>query len=742
MSGKGKNIISFIGRVERINFPKSRCFINNGEYGIVKMKCIENIENAEPKKIYSLKGICCEMEEHGFEIKIKAEYESSHSVYGDTYKIISSQKIVDLSSKTKQKRFLKTIISDNLVKNLYDELDNPMQAIENEDVQKLTSVKGIGEPTAKKIIEKYKANKDNSEIYSELYNTGITTAMIDKVIKHFKSPDIALSKIKENPYSLIEIDGIGFMKADEIALKSGIKRNDKRRVTGCICHVLKENGENGKSYLRYEELKKLVKNFIPDNFDYDKILSEMNSIKILDDKRVALNRYYNLELEISKELKRLMNSKSKLNVTEKELSERIASTEDNQGFSFDETQLKGIKKCSSCNVIAITGGAGTGKTSTAKGICDLFPKAIIEAVALSGRASLRIKEATGYSAQTIHKLLGINENGNAIHDKDNPIKSDVLIVDEATMINGSLILKLLKAVPNGCKVIFIGDVQQLPPIGNCQVFEDILNSDYIPSVKLLQPHRQALKSGIIKSSYLIAKQKQLFDKTYSGDFVYGDLQDIEFHIKARQENVSSEIMKDLICSYKEELKKYKSLTETHIITPVKTRGSISCEKINKLIQKAFNRDTSKSISNKTYNFYIKDKVICTKNDYETVNLDGQNSPIYNGSIGIIKDIDIKDEKMLVHFVNEDEIWLEKKHIENIELGYVTTVHKTQGSEFKSVIIVMDNNSYIMQNCELLYTAITRAKEHCIVISPNMCIYNSIAKKETTLKQTFLKEFLR
>lgn len=733
------NIIEFIGRVVRINYPKNRCFLSNGEYGIIKMRCIENINGAETKKIYSLKGNCCEMEENGVEVKIKAEYESTHEIYGDSYKILYSQKVVDLSNKTKQKRFFKSIISENLVDNLFKELKNPIQIIKDGDVETLKSVKGIGEKVAIKIIEKYNESKDNSEIYSELYNTGITTTMINKVIKHFKSPDIALSKIKENPYSLIEIDGIGFIKADEIAIKAGIKRNDNRRIIACIYNILNVNAEYGKSYMYYDDLKNDVTNMINEEFDYDNIIHKMNNLKFLDNDRVCLEKYYNLEFAISEELKRLMNSSSLLNITKSQINERIYETEKEQGFEFDETQLKGIIKSAYSNVIAITGGAGVGKTSTAKGICNLFPSTEIKAVALSGRASLRITEATGYFAQTIHKCLGMNETGKPIHNKENPIKAEILLVDESTMINGSLMLKLLKAVPNGCKVIFMGDVQQLPPIGNCQVFEDILSSDYIPTIKLLHPHRQALQSGIIKSSYLVAKQEQLFDKDYSGNFIYGDLKDMEFHIKTFKDDKDIPIIKDLIETYKRELDKFKNLTEVHIITPVRTRGSICCENINKIIQKAFNRDKSKIIKNSVYEFYVGDKVINTKNDYSTINIKNESSPIFNGSIGIIENI--KDDKMLVKFMDNEEIWLNNENIKNIELGYATTVHKTQGSEFKSVIVVMDNNSYIMQNCELLYTAITRAKEYCTIISPNNCIRNSIKKKETKNKQTFLREFL-
>lgn len=734
------NKISFIGRVERINFPKNRCFLNNGEFGILKIRCIENIENAKEKELYSVKGNWCELEERRDEIKVEIEFDKSHEIYGDSYKVTYCLKLFDISNKTKEKRFLKTILTDTQVKNLYEGLKNPIQTIKCGDINTLTSVKGVGRVTAEKIIEKYNNEKYNAKIYSELYGTGITSNMMNKIIEHYKSPDIALSKIKENPYNLVEVDGVGFLKADEIGLKAGVQRNDKRRIIGCVYYILNELGETGKSYIEYSELKSYLNQYIRDNiFDIDKIIQNMKGIKLFhDDKYICLEKFYNLESNIANELKRLMNSTSYLEITETEMLERIKETEEIQGFEFDETQLAGIKKSATANVVAITGGAGVGKTSTAKGICNLFTNADIKAVALSGRASLRITEATGYSASTIHKLLGMNPNGLPLYNKENPIIADILLIDEATMINGSLMLRLLRAVPNGCKVIFMGDVQQLPPIGNCQVFEDILSSSYIPTIKLLHPHRQALQSGIIKSSYLVANQEKIFDNSYSGNFNYGELEDMDFHITGTNTD-NTTMIQDLIDSYKEELRNYKSLTEVHIITPMRTRGRMSCEFINKLIQKAFNRNTSKIVKNATYDFYIGDKIINTKNNYSTSNLNSEASPIYNGSIGIVTNID--NNKMLVRFTDGEEIWLDNENIQNIDLGYATTVHKTQGSEFKSVIVAIDNSSYVMHNCELLYTAITRAKKHCIVISSCDSFNRCIDKKETKTKQTFLKMFL-
>lgn len=735
------NKISFIGKVERINFPKNRCFLNNGEFGILKIRCIENIENAKEKELYSVTGNWCELEERRDEIKVEIEFVKTHEQYGDTYKVVNCLKMFDLTDKNKEKRFLKTILTDTQVKNLYSALDNPIEVIKYGDMKTLTSVKGVGKVTAEKIIEKYNSEKYNAKIYSELYGTGISPNMMNKIIEHYKSPDIALAKIKENPYNLTEIDGIGFLKADEIGLKAGIQRNDKRRIIACVWHILNELGETGKSYVEYSELLSYMKSYMKDtaNLDVNKIIHEMKAVKLFgNDKYICLEKFYNLESNIANQFERLMNNPSYLEITESEMLERIKETEEMQGFEFDETQLAGIKKSATSNIVAITGGAGVGKTSTAKGICNLFPNADIKAVALSGRASLRITEATGYTASTIHKLLGMTEKGIPLYHQDNPISADILLIDEATMINGTLMLRLLKAVPSGCKVIFMGDVQQLPPIGNCQVFEDILNSSYIPTIKLLHPHRQALQSGIIKSSYLVANQEKLFDNTYTGNFNFGELEDMDFHITDNNtDNVS--MVQDLIDSYKEELRTYKSLTEVHIITPMRTKGRMSCEFINKLIQKAFNRNTSKTVKNSIYDFYVGDKVINTKNNYGTANVNGEPSPIYNGSIGIVKDID--DSKILVKFTDGEEIWLDEEIIKNIDLGYATTVHKTQGSEFKSVIVAIDNSSYIMHNCELLYTAITRAKKHCIVISQCDSFNRCVDKKETKTKQTFLKTFL-
>ena len=311
--------ISFIGRVERINFPKNRCFLNNGEFGILKIRCIENIENAKEKELYSVKGNWCELEERRDEIKVEIEFDKSHEIYGDSYKVTYCLKLFDISNKTKEKRFLKTILTDTQVKNLYEGLKNPIQIIKCGDINTLTSVKGVGRVTAEKIIEKYNNEKYNAKIYSELYGTGITSNMMNKIIEHYKSPDIALSKIKENPYNLVEVDGVGFLKADEIGLKAGVQRNDKRRIIGCVYYILNELGETGKSYIEYSELKSYLNQYIRDDiFDIDKIIQNMKGIKLFhDDKYICLEKFYNLESNIANELKRLMNSTSYLEIIEK-----------------------------------------------------------------------------------------------------------------------------------------------------------------------------------------------------------------------------------------------------------------------------------------------------------------------------------------------------------------------------------------------------------------------------------------
>lgn len=384
----------------------------------------------------------------------------------------------------------------------------------------------------------------------------------------------------------------------------------------------------------------------------------------------------------------------------------------------------------------------------ANGICSLYSGYSILACALSGKASVRITEATGLSASTIHRALGY-QNGEFMFNKDNKLAVDIVLIDEATMINGALFLSLLEAIPTGAKVIIMGDVQQLTPIGNCQVFADILDSNVLPVVKLSKPHRQALRSGIIPTSIKIANQEQIFDGNYTGNAIIGELEDMELDIsgKGNDESISDKIIKH----FQIELEKFHDIMEVQICVPMRLRGELSCYNLNSKIQSIYNPKLSngneieiflekKKDEAKKYIIRAGDKVINTKNNYKCINSEGDTTPVFNGNMGIVKEIE-KNGMCTIDFIGIGEVIFTKSDCKNLELGYACTVHKLQGSGFCSTIVGLDNSSYIMNNSELLYTAITRAKKYCVLIANNYAVVKSIQTKEVKTKQTFLKDML-
>lgn len=482
--------------------------------------------------------------------------------------------------------------------------------------------------------------------------------------------------------------------------------------------------------------------------------------------KIALKKFYDLEKNIMNELFRLQiglvkvveNDSNKVDSIHDDyvpksfnignwetITEKV---EEEQGFMFTDEQRAAIKLSLDNHVMALTGGAGSGKTSTANGICSLYSGYSILACALSGKASVRITEATGLPASTIHRALGY-QNGEFMFNKDNKLAVDIVLIDEATMINGTLFLSLLEAIPTGAKVIIMGDVQQLTPIGNCQVFADILDSNVLPVVKLSKPHRQALRSGIIPTSIKIANQQQIFDGDYTGNTVIGELKDMEFDIsgKGNEESISDKIIKH----FQIELEKFHDVMEIQVCVPMRLRGELSCYNLNSKIQSIYNPKLNdgneieiflekKKDETKKYTIRVGDKVINTKNNYKCLNSEGDQTPVFNGNMGIVKEIE-KNGMCTIDFIGVGEVLFTKSDCKNLELGYACTTHKCQGSGFCSTIVGLDNSSYIMNNSELLYTAITRAKKYCILVANNYAVVKAIQTKEVKTKQTFLKDML-
>lgn len=764
-----ERILKFECTLDRIFYPKYSKKVDSGEFAIFSAEITKWIEN-KIDNLYSIKmkGICCKLE-YGTTYKVFCKLAESHEKYGDTYEIVYISKCIDISNKDKQKEFLKNILNENLVEKLFDEYDDVIQLLENRDVKSLMRIKGIGNQVALKMIDEYEDSKDYSSIYMELGQLGLTHTFIKKLVDFYNSPDTVIDIVRNNPYDLVRVDGVGFKKADEVACKVGITQYDVRRIKGFLLHHLNEQGEAGKSYLNYQELMGALYDtlgFVPEeivNVTAKQMIDNEDIVVLDNGSKIALHKFYNLETNLMKELIRLQIGK--IEVIEKDSNQTtnandyipksfnignwesiIKGVEEHQGFEFTEEQLAAIKLNLDNHVMALTGLAGAGKTSTANGICSLYNNYNILACALSGKASVRITEATGLPASTIHRALGY-QNGEFMFNKDNKLAVDIVLIDEATMINGTLFLSLLEAIPTGAKVIIMGDVQQLTPIGNCQVFADILDSGVLPVVKLTKPHRQALMSGIIPTSIKVANQEPIFENNFEGNVILGELKDMEFDISGSKESLSDCIIRH----FQSEMEKFNDIMEVQVCVPMRLKGELSCYNLNTKIQDLYNPKFNKgneieiflekkNDEAKKYMIRVGDKVLNTKNNYKCVNVDGDTTPVFNGNIGIVKDI-ADNGYCTIDFIGIGEVVFNKKDSKNLELAYACTVHKMQGSGFTSTIVGMDTGSYIMNNSELLYTALTRAKKYCILVGNNYAIMKAIQTKEVKTKQTFLKDLL-
>ena len=718
----------------------------DGGSAIINFYVIETLEGqiqTDYQDAAIFKGEMCRIDRNEVYTILAEEVEDE--TYGIQYDVIYIGQPADLSTTETQKIFLSKILTATQITNLYNTYNNPLQIILDEDVDKLCLVKGIGMSTAEKIIEKVVDSIDYSKAYVELDSFGLTKNMIEKLVDRYNSPEIAIKIIKDNPYKLIEdVDGIGFKKADEIALSNGFEENNPTRLLYLAQFVLESQAKEGNSWLDSYEFMDEVRELV-DDLDEDvfyEIISKNHTIfyafdnEETGDRCIALFKNYLLEMLIAEELIRIKNGKNEFDYGNWE--DRIKQTENLQGWNYTEEQKEGIKGLVKNQLVVITGGAGVGKTSTVSAVTNILQQYIISQTALSGRAACRMSEITGEDGYTIHRLLNFNPQGEFDYNKDNPLDSDIVIVDEVSMIGGEIFYSLVQAIKTGSKLILLGDTGQLESIGKMNILHDCINSEIVPCYHLTKPHRQALKSGIIESSVKARHKEQLFDKDYDGAFVMGELEDCYFDITLNKYDIPN-----MIADYFEDLIIDNPIQEVQVIVPNTDRGQLSCEALNPMLQDIYNPlNGQDSIIIGDYELRIGDKVINRKNNYKTKNEDGTITPIFNGDIGIVTSIDKNARKIIINFDIKGKVVITKKHLINIKLGYCITTHSSQGSQYDHVIYGLDYGAYKLLNKEQVYTGITRAKKTCTVCAENKAFRKAVATSEINNKQTFLKDLLK
>ena len=767
------NIIKIQARMNRILFPKYPDVLGEGgnNFGIVSWNPIDVIEGEPHIDSWGtivVKGNYEEKIEYADDYIIIAKEVHSQD-RGLQYDLLYFAKNLDLSKVKNQKAFLKTFLSDIQIKEMYKVLDNPLEVIKEHDIESLKKVHGVGDYIANCIIERFEENRDNCELYIELDKYGLTPKFIQKLVKKYSNPQKVIEIVKNNPYQLsFDVEGIGFKTADDIALKGGIKRTDPDRIKGYINYILNEQAQEGNSFITSGELTSFIfeefggkenilevykdenDNIIGNNINEAiKGLKDNGIIQIEENesksqRRVYLTKYYRLEEEIAKHLKRIAKAENKFKYDDWE--EILKQQEIKQGWTFTEEQRTGIKLGLDEQVCFITGGAGTGKSSLVSGILESLKNYTFAQTALAGKASARLQEVTGEEGYTIHRLLGFKPPYGFTFNEDDPLTYDIIILDEISLVGGEIFLSLLKAIPNGTKLIILGDMGQLPSIGCMNLAFDLYNSNFITTIELTKVHRQAQKSGIITDSLKLRNQIPVLDKNFVGEVVHGELQDMYYDISDTTESTRSKVMKWFKEKYDSEI--VKNIMDIQILCPCKDRGDSSVFNLNLDIQNYINPPSPdkkeivvKQSKDKSYTLREGDKVMCIKNNYKVMG--EHKTGVFNGWCGILTEItDYGFHKVYIPMIHDTMIFSTSDLINGVILGYASTVHKYQGSSARIIIGAFDNTTPpMMRTKELLYTLWTRAEKECITVAQNTALYNATKTSGVINKNTFLVELL-
>lgn len=623
--------------------------------------------------------------------------------------------------------------------------DKTFEIIEKEPIL-LESIPQITAVRAMEIGEKFIELRFMQESIIFLQQYDISLNLSIKIFKRYKATTQAI--VLSNPYQLIyDIDGIGFFTADRIALKIGIEKDSPKRIKAAINYVLVNQATKcGNTYLPEEELideiKKLLSNDIEKSELIIKEIEELNNNRLIivfekNDKRcLMLRKYYELENEIAENLQRISKKATKLDIN---CIDDIRAFELFNNITLHDSQINAIIAAINSYGVVITGGPGTGKTTIIKCILSIFKSRGIQVAlcAPTGRAAKRLSEATGENAMTIHRLLDLdfkNGKGSFNYNKDTKIEADVIIVDEVSMADEYVFNALINSIKTDGRLIIVGDKDQLPSVGAGNVLSDIIESNIFKVMELTEIYRQESESYIITNAHRINKGKMPILNSKDKDFFFINTDNLQKIV----DNVKS------LASQR--LPKYLNISpnKIQVLCPMK-KGIAWVVNLNHELQKALNSNEKTEILLKEGKYRIGDKVIQLSNNYQIIwtKSDGESGEgVFNGDIGIIESIDKKKIQLSVRFDDDKLVEYSAGDLDQLALAYAITIHKSQGSEFEAVIVAIAPGSNTILTRNLLYTAITRAKNLVILIGNKKTISYMVSNNYTAKRYTCLVDFIR
>lgn len=596
----------------------------------------------------------------------------------------------------------------------------------DEEPDRLMEVPKLGKKRVARIKESWEKQKDIKEVMVFLQGHGVSTAFAAKIYRKYEKESIA--KVKENPYQLADdIWGIGFKTADGIASKMGYEKNDPRRCRSGILYTLNELAEEGHVYAEPEQLVETATKLLEaDEASVHQALIGMIEAKdlVADNDVLYLPPFYYAENGSANRLRTLLNDNVIFDsAIAAEPEAQYGATIPDNGIVYDEVQQAAIDKALESKVMVLTGGPGTGKTTTTQGIIAAFKARGMKILlaAPTGRASKRMTEATGMEAKTIHRLLEYNPMDGYKRNEENPLEGDALIVDECSMIDILLFYNLMKAIPSNMRLILVGDIDQLPSVGAGNVLRDIIDSQQIPVVRLTRIFRQAQSSRIVMNAHAINAGK--YPNISNG-------KDTDFFF-IKQED-ADEMVKLIIGLVRDRLPRtYGYPTkEIQVLTPMQ-RGMVGAGNLNIELQNALN-PSGASLARGGYTYRQGDKVMQIRNNYD--------KNVFNGDIGYITAVDTNERTLTVSF-DYRLVEYDVTELDELTLAYAITIHKSQGSEFPVVVMPITMKHYVMLQRNLIYTGITRAKKICVLVGTTKALAYAIHNQTVSKRNTMLKERL-
>ena len=588
----------------------------------------------------------------------------------------------------------------------------------------LIEVEGIGQVRVERIKTSWQEQKEIKNIMLFLQSHEVSTSHATKIFKTYGAQSIEV--VKENPYRLADdIWGIGFKTADIIASKLGIGKDRFIRLRSGILYTLSRLSESGHCYARREQLIETAAGLLEaDAPELEITLDEMirvEDVKV-EEEAIYLPPFYFSEVGCAKRLLKVLGSPRNVTMDVSAVMKQVTQRSD---ISYDEVQTEAIRMAVLSKVMVLTGGPGTGKTTTTLGIISAYKQAGCRVLlaAPTGRAAKRMSEATGMEAKTIHRLLEYKPPEGYQKKEESPLEGDVLILDECSMIDVMLMYNLLKALPDSMTLIMVGDTDQLPSVGAGNVLKDIIDSGRIPVVKLTRIFRQAQGSKIIMNAHRINKGEAI-------DMRGGKDSDFFFAEEKTNEGIVDRLVK--YCT--KNLPEYyhvDPLKDIQVLTPMQ-RSEVGAANLNQVLQNAMNPN-GPALKRGGACYRVEDKVMQIRNNYE--------KEVFNGDIGTISFVDTVERELKVTFDGR-EVTYDVSELDELALAYATTIHKAQGSEYPIVVMPISMSHFVMLQRNLIYTGVTRAKKILVMIGEKKAVYYAIKNQKTAQRNTKLSERLK